>query len=236
MQIIDAVAQWPDWKGPGEIDIHMNIVQNFEFLLKQKTNGEYVLVPKLESEDPSVQSITTTVTVSKGVTIFEVCLGLALSIFSSVLDGVGEVFDAASTVAVESAESAVITITKEVIKGIAEEIGKLAVMEIEESAAESASDAVENSDESGFETKFANAITAHKWKIYGGVLGAALSVPADKIPEYIKLVAAGNLDAVPSFNAFADSSSGPIKFPGSTGLDLKTFSLNGPLIITGNLK
>lgn len=237
LQIIDAVAQWPDWEGPGEIDLHMNLTQHFEFQLKQKTNGEYVFVPKPDTEGTSVKAITTDVTVSKCVTIFEVCLGIAVSIIGAILGGaIGGLFDAGAAVAAKSSEEAVITITEDAINDVAEEAGDEAVQAAEKEAADSASEALEAADDPGFATRFKNAITANKWKLFGGAMGGILTAPVGMISEFMTLVADGDLEKIPSFNDFAGVCTGATSFPGATGWDLKSAGLNGPLVITGDLK
>lgn len=237
LQIIDAAAKWPDWKGPGEIDIHMNITQHFEFSLKQKPSGGYVFVPKPDTEGTSVKAITTNVTVSEGVTIFEICIGIAVSIIGAVVGGaIGGLFDAGSSVVAKTTEEAVITITEDSINEISEQAGKEAVENAEKEAVEGAVEGLENAENPSFATKFKNAITANKWKLFGGAMGGILTAPVGMISEFMTLVADGDLDKIPSFDDFAASSIGATTFPNGTGWDLKSAGLNGPLVITGDLK
>ncbi len=237
LQIIDATAKWPDWKGPGEIDVHMNITQHFEFELKQNSSGGYVFIPKPDTDGTSVKAITTNVTVSKGVEIFEICLGIAVSIVGAVVGGaIGGLFDAAGSVATESAEQGVITITEDGINDAAEQAGKDAIENAEKDAADSAANSVENAAKPGYATRFKNAISANKWKIFGGAMGGILTSPVGMISTFMELVAKGDLENIPTFNDFASNCIGSTTFPGSTGWDLKSAGLNGPLVITGDLK
>jgi hypothetical protein len=237
LQIINATAKWLGWKGPGEIALHMNITQNFDFQLKQKGNGEYVLVPKSEKDGPSVKEITSTVTVSEGVTIFEVCVGIGLSFIGSILGGgLDELFNKTESIVVQTLLEGTIKLTEEAIRQLIEHMGEEAVEEAEIAAAESAANAMINGSHTEFTTEFNHAIAANKWKIFGGAMQGLLAVPSELIPDLVKLVAEGEVEKVPSFNNFADNSSGAATFPGSTGWDLKGAGLNGPFTITGNLK
>jgi hypothetical protein len=237
LKIIDATAKWPDWKGPGEIDVHMNITQHFEFELKQNSTGGYVFVPKPDTNGTSVKEIVTNVTVSKGVEIFEICVGIAVSIIGAVVGGaIGGLFDAGSAVATETAEQGTVTITEDAVNEVSEQAGTEAVENAEREAAEGASESVSNAAKPGYLAKFKNAITANKWKIFGGAMGGILTSPVGMISTFMKLVADGDLDKIPTFDGFAANCIGATTFPGSTGWDLKSAGLNGPMVITGDLK
>lgn len=237
LQIIDATAKLPGWDLPGEIDLHMNITQEFEFRLKQKANGEYVLIPKPELDGPSVKEITSTVTISKDLTIFEICIGIGMSFIGSVLGGgFNEFFNEAESIAVESALEGTIKLTEEAIKQVIEHMGEQAVEEAELAAAGSAATAMMNSSHPEYTAEFDHAIAANKWKIFGAAMQGLLALPSESIPDLIKLVAAGETEKLPSFSSFADNASMPISFPGSTGLNLKTAGLNGPFLLAGNLQ
>jgi F0F1-type ATP synthase membrane subunit c/vacuolar-type H+-ATPase subunit K len=237
MQIIDATAKWPDWKGPGEIDLHMNITQHFEFELKQKTNGDYVLVPKSEKDHTSVKEIVTSVAVSKGVTIFEICLGIGLAIIGAVVGGaIGGAFDATTIAVAESGEQAVITITEETIEEATAEVSEEVLQQAEKDAALVAEDSLKAVDDPGFFSKFKSAITANKWKLFGGAVGGFVTFPTGMVADFMTLIAEGKLEDIPPFNEFAATCTGATTFPGSTGWDLKSAGLNGPLVISGDLK
>jgi hypothetical protein len=214
--------------------------------LKKTTNG-WILVPKPFAEIVDGKLIThgstnisSTVTTSEGVQIFEICTGIAAAIVSSILGAVlGAAFDAASTVAVKSTTEGVLTITSEEILNaikVGEEVSEQDLVDLEEESLNMAVKFVQNASNKSFTQSFASALSAQKWQLFGGILGSILGAQIGLIATYMKQAADDDFDSIPTFNNFAANCIGSTTFPGNTDWSLQDAGLNGPLMLTGELK
>ena len=243
IKIVDANCNWTGWHGPGDITLHMNMTQYIELGLKTTKNG-WILVPKPFAEkvgDKTIThgstSISTTVTTSEGVQIFEICTGIAAAIAASVLGAVlGAAFDAAGSVAVKSTTQGVIEMELNEMTPLLSKASKESLLELEEESFVSASNTIANAGNKTYAQAFKAALSAQKYQLFGGILGSLLGAQIGLIATYIKLAADDDFDSIPTFDKFAAACIGSTAFPGSTGWDLKDANLNGPLLLTGNLK
>lgn len=235
LEITGATFNWPSWHGPGDIEVSMNMTQYFEFGLKQNPDGTYAFVPKTGSTN--VQNITVSVTTSKAVDIFSICVGIGTAVVLAVGGAIlSKVISTASTVAVRSATEGAIEITEQTIQEAEQQAGREAMQEVEQEGAQAASQSIENADNPSFLQKFTSAIAANKWKILGGVMVAIVSGIAGSVAEIIKLVAEGDTTKVPPFDGFAANCVGATKWPDTSGWALKDAGLRGPLVISGELQ
>ncbi|MFN8343942.1 MAG: TULIP family P47-like protein [Spirosomataceae bacterium] len=243
IKIIDANCNWTGWHGPGDITLHMNMTQYIELGLKTTKNG-WILVPKpfFEKVDGKTiahgsTSISTTVTSSEGVQIFEICTGIAAAIAASILGAVlGAAFDAASTVTVKSATQGVIEFEMDELTPLISKSSNTDLQLLEEDAIITASDTIANAGNKTFGQAFKAAMAAQKYQLFGGILGSLLGAQIGLIATYMKLAADDDFDSIPTFNKFAAACIGSTTFPGNTGWNLLDANLNGPLLLTGELK
>lgn len=232
LKITDATFDWPGWQGPGSMTVHMSLQQNFEFELKQATQG-WVFVPKQGS---GTKSVTATVTTTEAVDIFEICTGIAASIIGAVLGAViGSAISAASTVATESATEAVINVTEDAIIEAEGQATEESLLAAEEESSEVASEAITNADNPGYWQRFACSIAANKWKIVGSILGTVLGAQVGLIAKYVQLIAKGDLTQIPPFDQFAGNCVGATQWPYTKDWQLRSAGLSGPLLIAGKL-
>jgi hypothetical protein len=233
IEITNAHFKWPSWHGPGDINVSMNLTQHFEFELKQVTKG-WVFIPK---EGVGTKHMTANVTTTKGVDIFELCMGIAASIIGAILgSALAGCIEAGSCVAVEAVDQGVIEIEESAIEEAAAEAGEEAVAEAEQAAATAAVDAVENAGNPGYWARFTSAMCANKWKLLGGAIGTIIGAQAGLISQYIKLAAEGDLEKLPTFDKFALNCISTTTFPNTNTWTLKAAELRGPLVIYGKLE
>ncbi|RMH30826.1 MAG: hypothetical protein D6690_18010 [Nitrospirae bacterium] len=232
LEISGAQFPWPKWHGPGEILVTMNLTQNFAFGLQPTSKG-WVFVPQ---KGFGTKSLTASVTSTKSVEIFEICTGIAASIAGAILGAViGEALQSFMQIAAKSATEGTIVATEEAIAQAEEQAGQQALREAEQEAAQAAAEAAENAANPGFWQTFRSGLSANKWKLYGGILGTIAGAQIGMISQYIKLAAEGDLDNIPTFNHFATNCIGATTWPQTSGWNLKSAGLNGPLIIGGEL-
>jgi hypothetical protein len=233
VQITDATFDWPSWHGPGRIEVNLTLNQYFQFDLKPNGKGGYVFVPK---KGAGTKNMTASVTVSKGVKIFDICIGIAGSLIGGVLGGVlGGAISAGDAVATDSATEGVVTISEDTITNAVNEADDTALQETEETAAEQGSDSIKEGSNPSYIQRFKTALWANKWKIFGGAMGALIGAQPSMISEYMVLAAKGDLESIPPFNNFAANCIGATHWPQTKGWDLLGARLQGPLVINGNL-
>ena len=230
--ITGASFAWPSWHGPGSIDVVMNITQVFKFGLKQKTDGNYVFCP---TNVNAVKNVTSVVTQSEGVQIFDICLLIGTAIIASVLGGILDSALDAGAVTTEESGGAFINISEDDIDGVIDSGEEGDIEDTDEEAAQNGQEDTDNQAKPGYVQKFKTALWANKFKMLGGVLGSILGTTPSVISELYVLYATNQLETIPPFNSFATECLGAVVFPHTKGWDLSSANLQGPLVIGGTL-
>jgi hypothetical protein len=234
LQITDAAFNWPKWHGPGDIKVRLTLNQFFEFDLKPNGKGGYVFVPK--GAGPGVKDITATVSASKDVQIFDICMGIAGSLVGAVLGGLlGAAFDAGAAVTVVDTRLGRLAVNAEDLQEAIGKVNKNQLVQEDQTVAMRVRAYLVDANSPTWPQKFRGAFWGNKWKLLGGILGTLSGMQLGLIAEYVQLTAQGKLDKVPPFNTFAAKCIGATQWPEAKGWELKSAALRGPLIIGGKL-
>jgi hypothetical protein len=232
LTITGASFAWPSWHGPGSIDVTMNITQVFQFGLKQKADGNYVFCP---TNMNVVKNVTSVVTQSEGVEIFDICLLIGTAIITSVLGGILDSALSAGAVTTENAGGAIINISEDDIDGAVDSGYDADIEDTDEDAAENGQQGTDNQTKPGYIQRLKTALWASKFKMLGGVLGSILGTTPTVISQFYVLYAKNQLDTIPPFNSFSEECLGAVVFPHTKGWNLSSANLQGPLVIGGTL-
>lgn len=82
---------------------------------------------------------------------------------------------------------------------------------------------------------FGKNLWASKWKLLGGIIGGAIGAAIGEIPNILDAISEENFSDVPSLDNFAANCVGAVQWPNSSGFTLTSASLNGALVLGGDL-
>lgn len=259
MEFVD--LHWDEGCG---ISVHVNFCEQYNIALKSGTdsNGkEYKNV--LTVTDDGKPTLKVTVERSKGRKWFDLGVEIACSIIGAMVGALaggaleGIIKGGATAAAEVAEETAIREGTEMVVMDLSNTLGRA----VEESGAEALAAAEEGAIQA-VEEDIATAVAmeaegaagpeilatiagkcrdigtyflANKWKIVGSIIGAAIGAGIGMIPEILEAVNEDKLSDLPSMDTIAANAVGAIKWPESSGFELKTANLAGALLLGGTL-
>lgn len=236
LSMSDVSFPYPDAPGPFEIMVYLRGGQFLSFTFLLNSSGQLVMVPVTESFSYNVNVVP-----SEQQQIFQIGITVALQVFFAVLGGLADTLgDAVGAAADEAAEQEGAAITATIDDGaVATLVREGGVTEAEEEdaeaeAAESAGDAIENTDEPGYLDKFKGLLKEYKFKIWLKVLEKAVRTPVDKMTSSAVAAARNDYDDLPPLNPFAAAGVAPVEWPGKSAFEPTGGTLDNALVIWGS--
>lgn len=224
VEIVDATYE----PSPG-ITVHMNLTQKFTYNTVQREDGKYVFLPDTKSlGNPSISS---TVSLSKGLQITEIVTGCVaavaglacgISSLASECAGVADVAvnEAENTVEIEMSDLGL----QELFEENPEEVAQM-----ENNGAEDADNGANNPGNAG-QVQQGGVLTSTKFRLITGITGAIAGVTGASI-AVAKAVINLQYDDVPAFNDFATNCLGASAWPVTKDYVLKSASFRSSLVL-----
>lgn len=224
LEIVDAQYE----TSPG-VTVHMTLTQKFTYSTVQAKNGNYVFIPDTTSFGSP--SITATVSLSEGLQITQLVMGV-VAVIASVLvaaSGIGAAIEKAATVAVEAAENtAEVVVEAEAVEAAAA-ADPAAVAEENGAGADAADAGAEAADNPGVVQK-CGVFTSTQFRLATGLTGAIAGAVSGSI-VVAKAITQMDYDKIPAFDTFAANCVGASAWPGLKDYRLVGASFRSSLVM-----
>jgi hypothetical protein len=216
------------------ITLHMNMTQRFGFKTVKRKDGKFVFIPDIKSfGNPS---ITTNVSVSKGMEIAEIVIGSAgvVAALAGAGSGLASALTDATETAVTSTTEGVMTLSEDAIESASQSLSETELSSINDEAADNVDSGLAEADNASFVQR-GSFFKTTQFRVYAGVTAALTGVVAGSM-ALAKPLTALRYEDIPAFDHFAANVLGASKWPMTDDYELLGAGLRNALVCGITLK
>lgn len=210
------------------VTLHMNLTQRFGFETVKRDDGKFVFVPDIKSFGSP--SITTNVSVSKGMEIAEIVIG-SIGIVAA-LAGAGSSLASALTDATETAVTSttegVLTLSEDSIASASQSLPESELSAINNEAADNVDSGLAEADNASFVQR-GSFFKTTQFRVYAGLTAALTGIVAGSM-ALAKPLTALRYEDIPAFDHFAANVLGASKWPMTEDYELLGAGLRNALV------
>lgn len=218
---------------PG-ITLHMNMTQRFGFKTVKREDGKFVFIPDIKSFGKP--SLTTNVSVSKGMEIAEIVIGSVgiVAALAGAGSGLASALTGAAETSVASATEGVVTMSEDAITSASESLSETELSSINDEAADNVDSGLAEADNANFVQR-GSFFKTTQFRVFAGLTAALTGVVAGSM-AIAKPVTDRMYKDIPAFDDFAANVLGASKWPMTEDYELLGAGLRNALVCGIKLK
>ncbi|KPQ10493.1 MAG: Clostridium P-47 protein [Saliniramus fredricksonii] len=216
------------------ITLHMNLTQRFSFKTVKRKDGKFVFIPDIKSfGNPS---ITTNVSVSRGMEISEIVIGSIgiVAAFAGGASGLASFLSDGAETAVTSTTEGVVTMSEDAVDTATSMLSDTEMDSVNDTAADSVDSGLAEADNPNFVQR-GSFFKTTQFRTYAGLTAALTGIVAGSM-ALAKPLTQMRYDDIPAFDHFAANVLGASKWPMTSDYALLGASLRNALVCGIKLK